>query len=207
LDEVIKLIRNSDTPEDARVGLMEQFGLSDLQARAILDMTLRRLTGLERDKIKEEYAELMKTIDYLKSVLADEELRMKIIKDELIEIKEKFGDERRSQIVHSAEDMRMEDFIDDEEIVITISHNSYVKRTPLSEYKRQGRGGRGSIGTNTREEDFTEHIITAQRTTICCYLRKLAVASGYVHLKSLKEAVPHAEGHFKTSSMFQKKKK
>src|SRR5690606_30726805 len=121
---------------------------------AILDMTLRRLTGLERDKIKEEYAELMKTIDYLKSILADEELRMKIIKDELIEIKEKYGDERRSQIVHSAEDMRMEDFIDDEEIVITISHNSYVKRTPLTEYKRQGRGGRGSIGTNTREEDF-----------------------------------------------------
>lgn len=140
---------------------MDKFGLSDLQARAILDMTLRRLTGLERDKIKEEYAELMKTIDYLKSVLEDESLRMKIIKDELIEIKERYGDERRSQIVHSAEDMRMEDFIDDEEIVITISHNSYVKRTPLSEYKRQGRGGRGSIGTNTREEDFTEHIITA----------------------------------------------
>ncbi|VTR50366.1 DNA gyrase subunit A [Sphingobacterium thalpophilum] len=161
LDEVIRLIRNSETPEDARVGLMDKFGLSDLQARAILDMTLRRLTGLERDKIKEEYAELMKTIDYLKSVLEDESLRMKIIKDELIEIKEKYGDERRSQIVHSAEDMRMEDFIDDEEIVITISHNSYVKRTPLSEYKRQGRGGRGSIGTNTREEDFTEHIITA----------------------------------------------
>jgi len=161
LDEVIKLIRASQTPEDARTGLMEKFGLSDLQARAILDMTLRRLTGLERDKIREEYDELMKTIDYLKSVLADEALRMQIIKDELHEVKEKYGDERRSVVVHSAEDMRMEDFIDDEEIVITISHNSYVKRTPLSEYKRQGRGGRGSIGTNTREEDFTEHIITA----------------------------------------------
>lgn len=161
LDEVIKLIRASETPEDARTGLMERFALSDLQARAILDMTLRRLTGLERDKIKEEYNELMKTIEYLKEVLSDEGLRMKIIKDELLEIKDKYGDERRSIIVHSAEDMRMEDFIDDEEIVITISHNSYVKRTPLSEYKRQGRGGRGSIGTNTREEDFTEHIITA----------------------------------------------
>lgn len=161
LDEVIKLIRNSDTPEDARVGLMERFGLSDLQARAILDMTLRRLTGLERDKIKEEYAELMKTIEYLKQVLADEGLRMQIIKDELVEIKEKYGDERRSVIVHSAEDMTMEDFIDDEEIVITISHNSYVKRTPLSEYRRQGRGGKGAIGSNTRDEDFTEHIITA----------------------------------------------
>ncbi|MFD2966149.1 DNA gyrase subunit A [Sphingobacterium bambusae] len=161
LDEVIKLIRASDTPEDARLGLMEQFGLTDVQARAILDMTLRRLTGLERDKIKEEYAELMKTIDYLKEVLADEGLRMKIIKDELAEIKEKYGDERRSQIVHSAEDMRMEDFIDDEEIVITISHNSYVKRTPLTEYRRQGRGGKGAIGSTTRDEDFTEHIITA----------------------------------------------
>lgn len=161
LDEVIQLIRSSDTPEEARVGLMERFGLSDIQARAILDMTLRRLTGLERDKIKEEYAELMKTIEYLKEILSDEALRMKIIKDELIEVRDKYGDERRSTVVHSAEDMRMEDFIDDEEIVITISHNSYVKRTPLSEYRRQGRGGRGSIGSTTREEDFTEHIITA----------------------------------------------
>lgn len=161
LDEVIKLIRASETPEDARMGLMEKFGLSDLQARAILDMTLRRLTGLERDKIKDEYAELMKTIEYLKSILEDEGLRMKIIKDELIEVREKYGDERRSEIVHSAEDMRMEDFIEDEEIVITISHESYVKRTPLSEYRLQGRGGKGALGTNTREEDFTEHIITA----------------------------------------------
>lgn len=161
LDEVIKLIRASQTPDDARMGLMEKFGLSDIQARAILDMTLRRLTGLERDKIKEEYAELMKTIEYLKSILADESLRMKIIKDELVEVREKYGDERRSVIVHSAEDMRMEDFIEDEEIVITISHESYVKRTPLSEYRRQGRGGKGSLGSNTREEDFTEHIITA----------------------------------------------
>lgn len=161
LDEVIKLIRASDTPEDARVGLMERFGLSDIQARAILDMTLRRLTGLERDKIKEEYAELMKTIEYLKEVLADEGLRMKIIKDELLEVQEKYGDQRRSEIVHSAEDMRMEDFIDDEEVVITISHNSYVKRTPLTEYRRQGRGGKGAIGSSTRDEDFTEHIITA----------------------------------------------
>jgi DNA gyrase subunit A len=161
LDEVIKLIRSSETPEEARMGLMEKFNLSDIQARAILDMTLRRLTGLERDKIKEEYAELMKTIEYLKSVLEDEGLRMQIIKDELNEVREKYGDERRSVIVHSAEDMRMEDFIDDEEVVITISHESYVKRTPLSEYRIQGRGGKGSLGSTTREEDFTEHIITA----------------------------------------------
>ncbi len=140
---------------------MEKFSLSDLQARAILDMTLRRLTGLEYDKIKDEYAELMKTIEYLKSILADEALRMTIIKDELREIKEKYGDERRSVIVHSAEDMSMEDFIDDEEIVITISHEGYVKRTPLTDYRTQGRGGKGSLGSNTKDTDFTEHIITA----------------------------------------------
>ncbi len=161
LDEVIKLIRASETPEDARLGLMEKFGLSDLQARAILDMTLRRLTGLERDKIKEEYAELMKTIEYLKSVLADEGLRMKIIKDELEEVKQKFGDERKTTIVHSAEDMSMEDFIDDEEVVITISHEGYVKRTPATEFKAQGRGGKGSKGSTSRNEDFIEHMLVA----------------------------------------------
>ncbi|WP_316800358.1 DNA gyrase subunit A [Pedobacter frigidisoli] len=161
LDEVIKLIRASETPEEARLGLMEKFGLSDLQARAILDMTLRRLTGLERDKIKEEYAELMKTIDYLKSVLADEGLRMQIIKDELEEVKQKFGDERRTTIVHSAEDMSMEDFIDDEEVVITISHEGYVKRTPATEFKAQGRGGKGSKGSTSRNEDFIEHMLVA----------------------------------------------
>jgi len=161
LDEVIKLIRASETPEEARVGLMEKFGLSDLQARAILDMTLRRLTGLERDKIKEEYAELMKTIEHLKSILADEGLRMKIIKDELEEVKQKFGDERKTTIVHSAEDMSMEDFIDDEEVVITISHEGYVKRTPATEFKAQGRGGKGSKGGTSRNEDFIEHMLVA----------------------------------------------
>lgn len=161
IEEVIKLIRASNTPEEARLGLIDKFGLSDIQARAILDMTLRRLTGLERDKIKEEYAELMKTIDYLKSILADEDLRMTIIKDELREVKEKYGDPRRSKIVHSAGDMSMEDFIDDEEIVITISHDGYVKRTPLTEYRTQGRGGKGALGSNTKDTDFTEHIISA----------------------------------------------
>lgn len=161
LDEVIKLIRASETPEEARLGLMEKFGLSDLQARAILDMTLRRLTGLERDKIKEEYAELMKTIEYLKSILADEGLRMQIIKDELAEIQQKFGDERRTTIVHSAEDMSMEDFIDDEEVVITISHEGYVKRTPATEFRAQGRGGKGSKGSTSRNEDFIEHMLVA----------------------------------------------
>lgn len=161
LDEVIQLIRNSPTPDDARTGLIDTFGLSDLQARAILDMTLRRLTGLERDKIREEYAELMKTIDHLKAVLSDESLRMGIIKDELREIAEKYGDERKTSVVHSAEDMRMEDFIEDEEVVITISHEGYIKRTPLTEYHRQGRGGKGSLGSNSRDQDFIEHIIIA----------------------------------------------
>jgi len=161
IEEVIKLIRSSNTPDEARLGLIDKFGLSDIQARAILDMTLRRLTGLERDKIKDEYAELMKTIEYLKSILADEDLRMSIIKDELREVKEKYGDARRSKIVHSAGDMSMEDFIDDEEIVITISHDGYVKRTPLTEYRTQGRGGKGALGSNTKDTDFTEHIISA----------------------------------------------
>lgn len=161
LDEVIKLIRGSNTPDEARLGLMEQFGLSDIQARAILDMTLRRLTGLERDKIKEEYNELMKTIEYLQSILADEGLRMQIIKDELTEMMEKYGDERRTQIIHSAEDMSMEDFIEDEEVVITISHEGYIKRTPATEYRTQARGGKGSKGSDSRNEDFIEHLLIA----------------------------------------------
>ena len=161
IEEVIKLIRASNTPEEARVGLMERFALSDIQSRAILDMTLRRLTGLERDKIKEEYDELMKTIDYLKSILADEGLRMQIIKDELNEMLLKYGDERRTQIVHSAEDMSMEDFIEDEDVVITISHEGYIKRTPATEYRTQARGGKGSKGSESRNEDFIEHLLIA----------------------------------------------
>ncbi|MGZ3778090.1 MAG: DNA gyrase subunit A [Mucilaginibacter sp.] len=161
LDEVIKLIRASNTPEDARDGLMTTFGLSEIQARAILDMTLRRLTGLERDKIKAEFEELMKTIEYLKSVLADEGLRMQIIKDELIEIRDKYGDERKTEIVYSSAEMQTEDFIEDEDVVITISHEGYIKRTPLTEYRRQGRGGKGSMGSNSRDADFIEHLLVA----------------------------------------------
>jgi DNA gyrase subunit A len=161
IEEVIKLIRASQTPEEARLGLIAQFGLSDIQARAILDMTLRRLTGLERDKIKDEYAELMKTIDYLNSILNDEGLRMQIIKDELLEMKEKYGDERRTQIVHSAAEMMTEDFIEDEDVVITISREGYMKRTALTEYRTQGRGGKGSLGSNSRDEDFIERIFIA----------------------------------------------
>jgi DNA gyrase subunit A len=161
LDEVIKLIRASDTPEAARDGLMTEFGLSEIQARAILDMTLRRLTGLERDKIKAEYAELMKQIEYYKTILADEGLRMQIIKDELTEIKEKYGDERKTEMVHSSAEMNTEDFIEDEDVVITISREGYIKRTPLTEYRRQGRGGKGAIGSNSRDADFIEHLLIA----------------------------------------------
>jgi DNA gyrase subunit A len=187
LDEVIKLIRASNSPDDARVSLMESFNLSDIQARAILDMTLRRLTGLERDKIKEEYAELMNTIEYLKSVLADEGLRMQIITDELTEIRDRFGDERRTSITHSAEDMRMEDFIVDEEVVITISHEGYIKRTPLTEYRKQGRGGKGSMGSQSRDKDFIEHILIATNhnymlffteTGKCFWLRVFEIPEG-----------------------------
>jgi DNA gyrase subunit A len=161
LDAVIALIRASQTPDIAREGLMSSFGLSEIQARAILDMRLQRLTGLERDKIKEEYAELMKLIDYLRSVLADENLRMQIVKDETLEIKEKYGDKRRTQIVTSSGDMRMEDLIADEAVVVTISHLGYIKRTSLSEFRTQGRGGVGSKGSTTRDEDFLEHLFVA----------------------------------------------
>lgn len=161
LDEVIKLIRASQTAEIAREGLMENFKLSEIQARAILDMRLQRLTGLERDKIKNEYEELMKTIEYLESVLADEGLRMQIIKDELLEIKEKYGDERKTEIVYAAEDFRVEDMIPNEEVVVTISHLGYIKRTLLNEYKTQSRGGRGSRGSSARNEDFLESLFVA----------------------------------------------
>jgi len=161
LDRAIKIIRESATPDEARVGLMEAFDLSEIQARAILELRLRTLTGLEIDKIKAEYEELMKTIDYLKEVLASKELRMKIIKDELIEIKEKFGDERRSDIDYAGGDMNIEDLIPDEEMVLTISHLGYIKRTPLTEYRKQSRGGVGNRGATTRDEDFLEYMVVA----------------------------------------------
>jgi DNA gyrase subunit A len=161
LDEVIKLIRSSQTPEEAKKGLMENFQLTEIQAKAILDMRLQRLTGLERDKIRQEYQELLNLIEYYKDVLADVSMRMKIIKDELLEIKEKYGDERRTELVQNAEEFNPEDFYADEEMIITISHMGYIKRTPLSEFRTQGRGGIGSRGSTTREEDFLEHMFNA----------------------------------------------
>ncbi len=161
IDEVIALIRGSKTPDDARDGLMSKFDLSEIQARAILDMRLQRLTGLERDKLKAEYEELMGLINKLREILNSEELRMNIIKDETNYLKEKYGDERRSEIVYAAADMRIEDIIPDESVVVTISHLGYIKRTSLAEYKAQSRGGVGSKGSSTRDQDFVEHLFTA----------------------------------------------
>ncbi len=161
LDEIISLIRGSQTPEEARNGLMSNYDLSELQARAILDLRLQKLTGLERDKIKEEYNELMEKIAYYKRILNEEDLRMSIIKEELQEIKEKYGDERRTDIEYAGGDVSIEDMIPDEEVVITISHAGYIKRTALTEYKKQNRGGVGHRGVQTRDEDFVEHIFVA----------------------------------------------
>lgn len=161
LDEVIKLIRASGTVDEAREGLMSQFGLTEVQARAILDLRLQKLTGLERDKIKEEYAELMEQIAYLKRILDEHDLRMSIIKDELVEIKEKYGDERRTNIEYAGGDVSIEDMIPDEEVVITISHAGYIKRTSLSEYRTQSRGGVGAKAASTRDADFIEYVFSA----------------------------------------------
>ncbi len=161
LDEVIALIRASRTPDEARNGLMEQFQLSEIQAKAILDMRLQRLTGLERDKIREEYEELIKLIENLKNILSDINLRMEIIKKELLETREKFADEPKTDIEYSAQDFRIEDTIADESVVVTISHLGYIKRTFLRDYRRQGRGGRGTKGTEVRDEDFLEHLFIA----------------------------------------------
>ncbi|MSP69234.1 MAG: DNA gyrase subunit A [Bacteroidetes bacterium] len=161
MDEVIKIIRASATPNEAKTQLMASFGLSDIQSAAILELRLRVLTGMERDKIREEFDDLMKLIAFLKEILGDESLRMEIIKEELREIKEKYGDARRTEIIYAADDQRMEDLIADEDVVITISHMGYVKRTLLAEYRAQNRGGRGSRGSATREEDFVEHLFVA----------------------------------------------
>jgi len=161
LDEVISLIRNSKDPDSAREGLMITFELSEIQAKAILEMRLQRLTGLEREKIQKEYEEILELIKGLKEILDNEELRMNIIKDELNLIKERYGDERRTEIVHSADDINIEDIIPDDEMVITVSHQGYIKRTPLAEYRTQGRGGVGSKGAGSKDDDFTDHLFVA----------------------------------------------
>ena len=161
IDEVINLIRSAQSPAEAKEKLVERFGLSDIQSQAIIDMRLRSLTGLEREKVKEEYNELQKLIAYLKQVLEDKALQMKIIKDELVEVKQKYGDARKTEIIPDAEEFNPEDFYADEEVVITISHMGYIKRTPLYEYKLQSRCGVGAKGSDTRDEDFIEHLYVA----------------------------------------------
>ena len=161
IEEVIAIIRAAKNPDEARMNLMERFSLSDIQSRAIVEMRLRQLTGLEQDKLHAEYEEILKQIEYLRSVLADINLRMEIIKNELIEIKDKYGDARKTEIVPNAEEFNPEDFYADEEMVITISHLGYLKRTPLTDFKTQGRGGIGSKGSTTRDSDFLEHMFNA----------------------------------------------
>jgi DNA gyrase subunit A len=162
LDEVIRLIRNSANPEAAKESLINAgWGISDIQAKAILELRLQRLTGMEREKIKEEFDQLMKLIASLKELLGSEHLRFELIKTELLEVKDKFGDERKSEIQYLADEMRIEDLIEEEDVVITISHLGYIKRTSATEYRQQKRGGRGAIGSKTREEDYVEHLFIA----------------------------------------------
>jgi DNA gyrase subunit A len=187
IDEVIAIIRASQTPDMARERLMERFALSEIQSKAIVEMRLRQLTGLEQEKLRAEYQEIMTLIEYLKSVLANVDLQMKIIKDELLEIKEKYGDKRRTLIIPNAEEFNPEDFYADDEMVITISHMGYIKRTPLSEFRRQNRGGTGAKGGATRDEDFIEHLYIATmhntmlfftRNGKCYWLKVYAIPEG-----------------------------
>ncbi|MEK7720086.1 MAG: DNA gyrase subunit A, partial [Bacteroidota bacterium] len=173
LDAVITIIRAAKTPDEARENLCLNFELDDIQARAILDLRLQKLTGLERDKIHEDYTELCKMIEWYKQVLAEEPLRMQIIKDELAEIKALYGDERRTEIVYASEEFNPEDFYADEDMVITISHMGYIKRTPLTEFRTQSRGGIGSKGSSTRDEDFLEHMfIATMHNTLLLFTEK-----------------------------------
>lgn len=161
IDEVIAIIRGSKSPQEAIESLINRFNLSDVQARAIVEMRLRQLTGLEQDKLHAEYDDLQKMIEYYKQILSDDAICMQVVKDELIEIRDKYGDERRSEIIYASEELNPEDFYADDEMVITISHMGYIKRTPLAEFKAQNRGGVGAKGSQTREEDFIEHIYPA----------------------------------------------
>ena len=161
IDEVIRIIRAAKTPNDAITGLIERFNLTEIQARAIVEMRLRQLTGLMQDQLHAEYEEIMKQIAYLESILADDEVCRRVMKEELLEVKAKYGDVRRSEIVYSSEEFNPEDFYADDQMIITISHMGYIKRTPLTEFRAQNRGGVGSKGTETRDEDFVEHIYPA----------------------------------------------
>ena len=200
IDEIIHIIRAAKNPDLAKQAMMERFSLSDAQASAIIEMRLRALTGLEHDKLVAERNELEAQIAYFNDVLGSRELQMKIVKDELLEVKAKYGDERRSEIVYASEEFNPEDFYADDEMVITISHLGYIKRTPLAEYRTQNRGGVGAKGSATRDEDFIEHIYmaTMHNTMLfftekgrCYWLKVYEIPEG---------RAPRKDGRFRTSS-------
>ena len=200
IDEIVRIIRSSKTPDEAKQTMMERFELDDIQASAIIEMRLRALTGLEHGKLVAERDELMALIAHLTEVLANVAMQMQIVKDELLEIKEKYGDERRSQIVYASEEFNPEDFYADDDMVITISHMGYIKRTPLAEYRTQNRGGVGAKGSATRDEDFIEHIyVASMHNTMlfftekgrCYWLKGLRNSRGY----ALVEGPRHSERH------------
>ena len=190
---MIAIIRSSETVEIAKNGLMQRFDFTDIQATAIIDMRLRTLTGLERDKLQSEYDELMKKIAYLKHVLSDENLQMQIIKDELLEIKQKYGDKPRTDIDIHGKNVRIEDLIADEPVVITISHLGYIKRTKLSDYRSQNRGGKGKIASDIRDEDFIENLyIATNHDYLLLFTRKGKVY--WLRVFEIPEAARNAKG-------------
>jgi DNA gyrase subunit A len=193
IDEVISIIRSSSSPQTAIQSLMERFELSEIQARAIVEMRLRQLTGLEQDKLRSEYEEIQKLIAHLNEILNNEDVLMQVIKDELIEIREKYGDERRSEIIFSAEEMSMEDFYSDDEMIITISHLGYIKRTPLAEFHTQNRGGVGAKGTDTREEDFVEYIYPATMHNYMLLFTKKGKCY-WLHVYEIPEGTKNSKG-------------
>lgn len=193
IDEVISIIRSSSSPQTAIQSLMESFELSEIQARAIVEMRLRQLTGLEQDKLRSEYEEIQKLIARLNEILNNEDVLMQVIKDELIEIREKYGDERRSEIIFSAEEMSMEDFYSDDEMIITISHLGYIKRTPLAEFHTQNRGGVGAKGTDTREEDFVEYIYPATMHNYMLLFTKKGKCY-WLHVYEIPEGTKNSKG-------------
>lgn len=196
IDEVIALIRSSNNADEARGKLIERFKLSEIQAKAIVEMRLRQLTGLEQDKLRSEYDEIMKTIEDLKDILERKDRRMQVIKDELLEIKSKYGDERRSVIEYAGGDLSIEDMIPDEQVVITISHAGYIKRTSLTEYKTQNRGV-GQKGSTTRSEDFLEHLFSGTNHQYMIFFTQKGNVTGCGCMKFLKVARPQKGVRFK----------
>ena len=202
IDAVVKIIRNAEDREDAKKKLMDKFKLSELQCNAILDMRLYQLTGLERDKIEEEYLELIKRIEYLKSLLASEKKLMAVVKAELVEVKENYGDARRTEIVADEGEINIEDLIANEACIVTISHQGYIKRTAVSAYRSQRRGGKGVIGMEQREEDFIEHLFTCSTHDYIMFLPRKDACTWKKCMNCRKWAAPQKARASQTSSSF-----